>query len=339
MKFKDYYEILGVARTATSDEIKKAYKKLAHKFHPDISKDPAGEAKFKEVGEAYSTLKDKEKRAAYDDLGRHQAGDDFRPPPNWAGNQAGFQQNSGFQHSQGFQNNQQGQAFSFDDIDLADLFASFSQDQQSQRQSQRHTQQQAQPQPMPGQDYELATQISLEDAYHGTTVELNFSVPEHDADGQLKRVPHSFKARIPKGMTNGKKMLLRGKGGKGFNGGKDGNLYLNISFLPHGLFRALDYDLFIDVPLTPWEAALGATIKVPTIIGAVNLKIPAGAKNGQKMRISKRGLPKHNLEHGDLFAVTQIVVPSNLSDKERELFNALASASSFNPRENFDLGD
>ena len=313
MKFKDYYEILGVARTATSDDIKKAYRKLAHQYHPDISKDPAGEAKFKEVGEAYATLKDKEKRSAYDDLGRHSAGEDFRPPPNWAGKQA----------SQG------GQAFSFDDIDLADLFASFSK-------GQRHTQQQAQQQPMPGQDFELATQISLEDAFHGTTLDLSFSVPEYDTQGQLKRVPHTFKARIPKGLTNGQKMLLRGKGGKGFHGGKDGNLYLNISFMPHQLFRALDHDLYIDVPLTPWEAALGATVKVPTMHGAVNLKVPAGAKSGQKMRISKRGLPKHNQEHGDLFAVTLIVVPTNLSDKERELFIALADTSTFNPRENFD---
>ena len=321
MKFKDYYEILGLARTATADEIKKAYKKLAHQFHPDISKDPAGEAKFKEVGEAYATLKDKEKRAAYDDLGRHSAGEDFRPPPNWAGSQA----------SHGFQGNQTTQGYSFDDIDLADLFASFS---QGQHQSQRHTQQQAQA--IPGQDYELAAQISLEDAFNGTTLDLSFSVPEYDAEGQLKRMPHAFKARIPKGMTNGQKMLLRGKGGKGFNGGKDGNLYLNISFTPHKLFSALNHDLYIDVPLSPWEAALGATVKVPTMSGAVNLKIPAGAKSGQKMRISKRGLPKHNQEHGDLFAVTQIVVPSNLSDKERELFNELASASSFNPRENFE---
>ena len=327
MKFKDYYEILGVARTATADEIKKAYKKLAHQFHPDVSKDPAGEAKFKEIGEAYATLKDKEKRAAYDDLGRHPAGEDFRPPPNWAGGQAG----SGFQGGHGFQGDQAAQGYSFDDIDLADLFASFSQGQQ---QSQRHTQQQAHP--ISGQDYELATQISLEDAYHGTTVELNFSVPEYDAEGQLKRVPHSFKARIPQGMTNGQKMLLRGKGGKGFNGGKDGNLYLNISFIPHPLFRAIDYDLYIDVPLSPWEAALGATVKVPTIDGAVNLKVPAGAKSGKKMRISKRGLPKHNQAHGDLFAVTQIVVPSNLSDKERALFQQLADSSTFNPRENFD---
>ena len=321
MKFKDYYEILGLARTATGDEIKKAYKKLAHQFHPDISKDPAGEAKFKEVGEAYATLKDKEKRAAYDDLGLHSAGEDFRPPPNWAGSQA----------SHGFQGNQTTQGYSFDDIDLADLFASFS---QGQHQSQRHTQQQAQA--IPGQDYELAAQISLQDAYLGTTLDLSFSVPEYDTQGQLKRVPHTFKARVPKGVTDGQKMLLRGKGGKGFNGGKNGNLYLNISFNTHPLFRAVAHDLYIDVPLSPWEAALGATVKVPTMSGAVNLKIPAGAKSGQKMRISKRGLPKHNQEHGDLFAMTQIVVPSNLSDKERELFNELASASSFNPRENFE---
>jgi curved DNA-binding protein len=320
MKFKDYYEILGVARTATGDEIKKAYKKLAHQYHPDISKDPAGEAKFKEVGEAYATLKDKEKRAAYDDLGRHRAGEEFRPPPNWAGSQA----------SHGFQGGQGAQGYSFDDIDLADLFASFSK-------ANRHTQQHDQP--VAGQDYELAAQISLEDAFHGATLDLSFSVPEYDAQGQLKRVPHTFKARIPKGVTNGQKMLLRGKGGKGFHGGKDGNLYLNISFNPHKLFRSIDNDLYVDVPLSPWEAALGATVKVPTMEGAVNLKVPAGAKTGQKMRISKRGLPKHNQEHGDLFAVTKIVVPSNLSDKERELFEALASASRFNPRENFDLGD
>jgi curved DNA-binding protein len=319
MKFKDYYEILGVARTATSDEIKKAYKKLAHKYHPDISK---GEAKFKEIGEAYATLKDKEKRAAYDALGRHSAGEEFRPPPNWAGSQA----------SHGFRGDQGAQGYSFDDIDLADLFASFSK-------GQRHTQRQGQQLPIPGQDYELAAQISLEDAFHGTTLDLSFSVPEYDTQGQLKRVPHAFKARIPKGMTNGQKMLLRGKGGKGFHGGNDGNLYLNINFIPHKLFRTIDHDLYIDLPLTPWEAALGATVKVPTMDGAVNLKVPAGAKSGQKMRISKRGLPKHNQEHGDLFAVTQIVVPSNLSDKERELFNELASVSRFNPRKNFDLGD
>ena len=313
MKFKDYYEVLGVARSATIDEIKKAYRKLAHQYHPDVSKDPAGEAKFKEVGEAYATLKDAEKRAAYDELGRHPAGEEFKPPPNWAGNQGG-------------------QEYSFDETDFADLFAGFTKGRQS-------SQQQSRNRPIPGQDYELATNITLEDAYAGITVDLNFIVPEHDRQGQIKRVPHNIKARIPKGVTNGQKMLLRGKGGKGFHGGRDGNLYLNISFSPHKLFRVVGHDLFIDLPLTPWEAALGATVEVPTLAGAVHLKVPAGTSGGQKLRISKRGMPKNNLadktEHGDLFAVTQIVSPTTLSEKERELLQALAISSTFNPRTHF----
>ena len=314
MKFKDYYEILGVARTATTDEIKKSYKKLAHQYHPDVTKDPKGEEKFKEVGEAYATLKDKEKRAAYDDLGKHSAGEEFRPPPNWGGNQ-----NQYSQYSQ-----QNGQGNPFEGIDLADLFASFSTGKRQSRNQAAH-----------GQDYELAASISLEDANVGTTLDLNFSVPEQDAQGLVKQVPHAFKARIPKGVTNGTKMLLRGKGGKGFNGGENGNLYLNISFLPHKLFKVIDHDLFIDLPISPWEAALGATVTAPTLQGAVNLKIPAGSKSGQKMRIAKRGMPKKNEEHGDLFAVIQIVIPPNLSDSERELLTKLKESSSFNPRAHF----
>ncbi len=314
MKFKDYYEILGVARTASIDEIKKSYKKLAHQYHPDVTKDPKGEEKFKEVGEAYATLKDKEKRAAYDDLGKHSAGEEFRPPPNWGGNQ-----NQYSQYSQ-----QNGQGNPFEGIDLADLFASFSTGKRQSRNQAAH-----------GQDYELAASISLEDANVGTTLDLNFSVPEQDTQGMVKQVPHAFKARIPKGVTNGTKMLLRGKGGKGFNGGENGNLYLNISFLPHKLFKVIDHDLLIDLPISPWEAALGATVTVPTLQGAVNLKIPAGSKSGQKMRIAKRGMPKKNEEHGDLFAVIQIVIPPNLSDSERELLTKLKESSSFNPRAHF----
>jgi curved DNA-binding protein len=314
MKFKDYYEILGVARTATQDEIKKSYRKLAHQYHPDVSKDPSGEEKFKEVGEAYATLKDAEKRVAYDELGRHPSGQEFRPPPNWSGNH-GSQQG--------------GQEYSFEDIDLSDIFASFSKNRPG-------TQHQGRSMPNSGQDFELATQISLEDAFNGTTVDLNFTVPEYDAQGQLKRVQHTFKARIPKGVTDGQKMLLRGKGGKGSNGGSDGNLYLNISFVPHRLFRVVGHDLFIDLPLTVSEAALGATINVPTLEGAVNLKVPEGVASGQKLRISKRGLPRHNHEHGDLYAITQIVVPAKLNDKERELFTALAEVSTFMPRAHFE---
>ena len=320
MKFKDYYEILGVARTASIDEIKKSYKKLAHQYHPDVTKDPKGEEKFKEIGEAYATLKDKEKRAAYDDLGKHSAGEEFRPPPNWGGNDNPYAQGNPF--GQGAQNGQQNP---FDNIDLADLFASFSSGKRAGRN-----------QAESGQDYELAASISLEDADIGITLDLNFSVPEQDAQGLVKQVPHAFKARIPKGVSNGTKMLLRGKGGKGFNGGENGNLYLNISFLPHKLFKVTDHDLLIDLPITPWEAALGATVTVPTLQGAVNLKIPAGSKSGQKMRIAKRGLPKKHDEHGDLFAVIQIVLPTRLTEKELELLTALKESSSFNPRAHFD---
>ncbi len=322
MKFKDYYEILGVTRTATLDEIKKSYKKLAHQYHPDVTKDPKGEEKFKEIGEAYATLKDKEKRTAYDDLGKHGSGEEFRPPPNWGGNNNPYNQGNPF--GQGGQNGQQNP---FDDIDLADLFASF---------SSRNRQNKSRSQAIPGQDYELAASISLEDAYGGTTLDLRFSVPEQDAQGLVKQVPHTFKARIPKGVSNGTKMLLRGKGGKGFNGGANGNLYLNISLLPHKRFKVVDHDLFIDLPITPWEAALGATVTVPTLQGAVNLKIPVGSKSGQKMRIAKRGMPKKNEEHGDLFAAIHVVVPANLSDKERELFTALKENSNFNPRAHFE---
>lgn len=330
MKYKDYYNILGVTRTATVDEIKKSYKKLAHQYHPDVSKDPAGEEKFKEIGEAYATLKESEKRAAYDALGSHQAGQEFKPPPNWGGENNPYAQSNPFE-PRNAGNQQYSQQNTFNDIDLADLFASFTSGKRSGRGSQGE-----QHQTIVGQDYELSTQISLEDAYVGTTLDLNFTVPEYDAQQQLKQVPHTFKARIPKGVTNGTKMLLRGKGGKGFNGGINGNLYLNISFKPHKLFRVIDHDLFIDLPLTPWEAALGATVNVPTLEGAVNLKIPAGTKSGQKMRIGKRGMPKQNQTHGDLFAITQIVVPTNLTERERELLKELLDNSNFNPRAHFE---
>jgi len=314
MKYKDYYETLGVKPAASLDEIKKAYRKLAHQYHPDVSKDPQGEEKFKEIAEAYSTLKDPEKRTAYDELGRHPEGQEFRPPPNWGNQGAG----------QGFTGGNS-QGFSFDDIDLSDLFASFAGGKQ-----------QGQRAPTAGQDYELSTEISLEDAYTGTTVELNFTVQEQSQQGQVKRVPHTFKTRIPKGVTDGQKMLLRGKGAKGAHGGRDGNLYLTVNLMPHRLFRVNNHDLLIDLPLTPWEAGLGATIKVPTLSGPVNLKVVAGTSSGQKLRIAKRGLPKKNEAFGDLFAITQIVLPTKLSEQEAALLKDLSQISTFNPRPLFE---
>ena len=310
MKYKDYYRVLGVERDVDTDAIKKAYRKLAHKYHPDVSKDPAGEEKFKEIADAYQTLKDPEKRAAYDQLGRHQPGQDFQPPPDW-GKQFGDTQ------------------FSFDDVDLADLFAGLAG-------SGRQARQPGGAFKMSGQDYEVTAHISLDDACRGTTVDLNLTVPEYDEHGRLHRVQRSFKARIPKGATDGQRLRLRGKGGKGVGGGPDGDLYLNIALHPHPLFRVSGHDLYLDLPLTPWEAALGAVVHVPTLGGPVHLKVPPGTHAGQKLRLARRGLAKPDEGEGDLYAIVQIVVPTVLNERERALFKELADGSSFNPRGHFE---
>jgi len=309
MKYKDYYRILGVARSATVEDIKKAYRKLAHKYHPDVSKDPEGEEKFKEVAEAYETLRNPEKRAAYDQLGSYQPGQDFQPPPDW-GKQFGDSH------------------FSFEDVDLADLFAGLA--------AGRHRAGPGTGQiRMPGQDYEVTADISLEEAYRGTEVELNLTVPEYDAKGLLHRVPRIFKVRIPKGATDGQRLRLAGRGGKGLNGGRDGDLYLNIALRPHPLFRVSGHDLYLDLPLAPWEAVLGATVEVPTLGGPVRLKVPPNTRAGQQLRLSRRGLPKPNGKEGDLFAIAQVVIPAATSERERELFRQLAEGSTFNPRGRF----
>jgi len=309
MKYKDYYRILGVERSAGAADIKKAYRKLAHKYHPDVSKDPEGEDKFKEVAEAYETLGNPEKRAAYDQLGRFQPGQEFQPPPDW-GKRFGDSQ------------------FSFEDVDLADLFAGLS--------AGRHGAGPGRGQfRMPGQDYEVTAHISLAQAYRGTEVELNLTVPEFDAKGFLHNVPRTFKVRIPKGATDGQRLRLTGRGGKGLNGGRDGDLYLNIALHPHPLFRVSGHDLYLDLPLAPWEAVLGATVEVPTLAGPVSLKVPPNTRAGQQLRLSRRGLPKPSGGEGDLFAIAQIVVPAAPSEREQTLFKQLAESSTFNPRGHF----
>jgi curved DNA-binding protein len=185
---------------------------------------------------------------------------------------------------------------------------------------------------MPGQDYEVTTQISLEEAYRGTEVELNLTVPEYDEEGFVRRVPRTFKVRIPKGATDGQRLRLPGRGGKGLEGGRDGDLYLNIEVRPHPLFRVNGHDLYVDLPLAPWEAVLGGTVEVPTLGGPVHLKVPPNARAGQKLRLAKRGLPRPKGAEGDLYAIVHIVVPATTSERERELFKALAQGSTFNPR-------
>lgn len=310
MKYKDYYKTLGVERSASAADIKKAYRKLAHKFHPDISKEANAKEKFQEVGEAYETLKDAEKRAAYDQLGSgFQPGQDFRPPPDWNSAHGGEQ-------------------FSFDEMDLADLFAGLSGRHRGGRAHGGNF-------PIPGQDYEVAAEITLEQAARGTEIDVNLAVLEPDGQGHLHRVPHAFKARVAKGASEGQRLRLPGKGGKGLNGGRDGDLYLIIHLLPHALFRASGHDLYIDLPLAPWEAALGATVEIPTLDGAVNLKVRAGTRSGQKLRLAKRGLPMPREGQGDLYAVVQIVMPEVLSEHERTLLQQLADGSTFDPRSHF----
>jgi len=309
MKYKDYYATLGVERSATPEDIKKAYRKLARKFHPDVSKEKDAEEKFKAVAEAYETLKDGEKRAAYDQLGSHAQGQDFRPPPDWE------------------QHFARGQA-SFDDIDLADLFAGL-----GGRGGFRRADPNA---PIAGRDYEASVRVTLEQAFHGTEIQLDVSVPELDDNGVAHRVPRVVTVRIPRGVTDGQKLRVPGKGGKGVRGGRAGDLYLDIAVTPHRLFRADGRDLFVDLPLAPWEAVLGASIALPTPAGTVNLKVPSGTRAGQQLRLAGRGLARPDGSAGNLFAIVQIAVPTVTDDAQRTLYRQLADASSFNPRAHFE---
>lgn len=295
MKYKDYYAALGVPRDADLDAIKKAYRKLARQYHPDVSKAPDAEARFKEAAEAYATLKDPEKRAAYDQLGQRASGEEFAPPPDWRRQYAD-------------------DAHAFEDIDLADLLDALG---RGGRRSQRG------PVARPGRDYETAVRISLEDAHRGTT--LNLEVQYEDG-------PRTLAVTIPPGVSEGQKLRLRGKGGPGRNGGAHGDIYLHIALAPHDLFRVERHDLYFDLALAPWEAALGAQIEVPTLDGPVLLTVPPGTRSGRKLRLRGRGLANGRGGHGDLYAAVHIDVPAALTPEERALFEQLAKASRFDPR-------
>jgi curved DNA-binding protein len=305
MEFKDYYGIMGVARDATQDEIKRAYRKLARKYHPDVSKEADAEARFKELGEAYEVLRDPEKRAAYDQLGANwKAGQEFRPPPDW---------DAGFEFSGGY-----GDAAAFSDF-FESLFGRAG----------------ARPTAGPGfsargEDHHARILIDLEDAFHGATRTITLHAPQIDAQGHVRTRERTLHVRVPRGIRQGQHIRLAGQGTPGFGGGSAGDLYLDVEFKPHRQYRVEGRDLYLELPLAPWEAALGARIKVPTPEGIVDLTIPAGSTAGRKLRLKGRGIP--GKPPGDLYVVLQIALPPAESENARRLYRAMEQEMAFNPR-------
>jgi curved DNA-binding protein len=311
MKYKDYYHTLGIDRTATTSDIKKAYRKLAHQYHPDVSKDPAGEEKFKEVAEAYATLKNTEKREEYDNLGKRPAGESFSPPPEW-------QQQYG------------ADASAFDDVDLSDLLNAFRSGGRNEGRGREHAKF-----PRPGEDYAVTVSVSLEKIYSGGETDVAVEVPEYDEHGLPHRVSHTFRITLPKGAAEGQRLRLAGKGGPGGNGGKPGDLYIALTIASHPIFRVSGRDLYFDLSLTPWEAVLGAAVEIPTLGGKVELNVKPGTSSGRQLRLAKRGLQLPDGGAGDLYAVVRIVVPDKANEREQELYKQLAAASDFKVREHF----
>ncbi len=309
MEYKDYYKTLGVKREATQDEIKRAYRKLARKYHPDVSKEADAEARFKEVGEAYEVLKDSEKRAAYDQLGAGWSpGEEFKPPPGW---EPGFEFQSGDFGGVG--------AGGFSDF-FESLFG--------------HPRAGARPGGggfrARGQDHHVQVMVDLDDAYQGASRTITLHNRDWAADGRGQDRKRTLNVRIPRGIRQGQHIRLAGQGGPGIGGGPAGDLYLEVTFRPHPFYRVDGRDLYVDLPVAPWEATLGATVKAPTPEGVVDLKIPPGSSQGRKLRLKGRGIPSS--PEGDLYAVLRIALPPADNDSAKQLYRDMERQLSFNPR-------
>jgi curved DNA-binding protein len=311
VEYKDYYKIMGVARDASQDDIKRAYRRLARKYHPDVSKEPDAEERFKQVGEAYEVLSDPEKRAAYDSLGQDwQSGQQFRPPPGWDG---GFGGQPGAGRATGAR-------------DFSDFFESLfgGGGFHASRGGSFHSR---------GEDYQTTITLSLDEAYRGVTKALSLSTEKIDAAGRPQQRARTLNVRVPAGVTDGQRIRLPAQGGAGLGGGARGDLYAVVRLAPHDYFRPDGRDIHLDLPVTPWEAALGATVTVPTLGGAVELKVPKGSQSGQKLRLKGRGLPGNPA--GDQFVVLQVVVPPATSPEAEALYRQMEEAMPMNPRERF----
>lgn len=325
MEYKDYYKILGVERGADADAIKQAYRRLARKFHPDVSKEPNAEEQFKNVQEAYEVLKDAEKRAAYDALGSNwKAGQDFRPPPGWESDPR-FHRGGGQQQ------------FSEEDMqDFGDFFSNIfggggrggfeGRGGFSGRGSREFSQR--------GADQHAKILVTLDEAFRGGTRTIQLQMPEVDMEGRIQNKLRTLKVIIPAGAAQGQQLRLAGQGGPGIGGAPNGDLYLEIDIQNHPLFSLQGRDIYLTLPVTPWEAALGAEIKIPTLAGPVGLKLNPDSQSGQKLRLKGRGMPGKPAA-GDQYAVLQIQTPAPHSDDQKRIYKEMADAMPFNPRKDW----
>ena len=315
MQFKDYYETLGLERGASQDDIKKAYRRLARRYHPDVSDAPDAEARFKEVGEAYEVLKDPEKRAAYDEFGQDwKAGQDFRPPPGW---DAGFEFSGAGAGASGFSD-------FFETLFGAGRTGGFSRgpDDFGHFGGQRAG--------LKGEDHHARVLIALEDAYTGGSRTITLRTPGIADDGRVGTQARSIRVSIPKGITAGKRIRLAGQGAPGGPGARPGDLFLEIEFEPHPIFAVEDSDVLLTLPVAPWEAALGETIEVPTLGGAVTLKVPAGSQSGQRLRLRGRGMPAQPA--GDQIVTLRIDTPPADSAEKEAFYERMRELMPFEPR-------
>lgn len=312
MRFKDYYQVMGVERGASQEDIKRAYRKLARKYHPDVSKEKDAEAKFKELQEAHEVLKDPEKRAAYDQLGANwRQGQDFRPPPDWG---------KGFEFSRGMGGGSTGEFSDF----FAELFGErspFGRARGAARPGRAYA--------AAGQDHVARVEVALEDAYRGGTRTIELRSPEMTADGHVIVKPRTLRVSIPAGVTDGQQIRLAGQGSPGIGGGPAGDLFLEVSVTPHRIFRLEGRDVTLTLPVAPWEAVLGETVAVPTLGGSVDMKLPVGAHAGQKLRLRGRGLP--GSPPGDQFVMLEVVLPPD-SPRVRQVFEQMKRDLPFDPR-------
>jgi len=298
---------MGVARDATEAQIKQAYRKLARKYHPDVSKEKDAEARFKEVGEAYEVLKSPEKRAAYDQLGKdYRPGQDFRPPPNW---------DSGFEFS----------GAGPGDPAYSDFFDALFGAQARSRRGRSEDSHLGR-----GEDHHAKVLLDLDASLNGGARSFTLRMPEIDAEGRLASKERTLNVQVPKGILGGQQIRLAGQGGGAHSNGTPGDLYIEVEFAPHPLYRVDGRDLSLELPVAPWEAALGATVKTPTPTGTVELKIPAGSHAGSKLRLKGRGIPA--TPPGDFYVVLQIALPPANDEKAKAAYAAMAGAVPFNPR-------